>query len=162
MCKSFCIDVYKRQDIVVLGFDTTLTYEKLRRACRFLAAGKEYIATHPDFTCPTADGFMPDTGSMTVSYTHLTECYQLMDKGWYTRDFERRSDDPSRNMVRVGDAVSEELQKAGIGVIHDTEIHDLSLIHIWLIITSISRGVTIIFSALSRSGCGIFSFPVIS
>ena len=27
-------------------------------------------------------------------------------------------------MVRVGDAVSEELQKAGIGVIHDTEIHD--------------------------------------
>ena len=36
-----------------------------------------------------------------------------MDKGWYTRDFELRSDDPSRNMVRVGDAVSEELQKAG-------------------------------------------------
>jgi len=32
--------------------------------------------------------------------------------GWYTRDFELRSDDPSRNMVRVGDAVSEELQKA--------------------------------------------------
>ena len=59
-----------------------------------------------------------------IFHTHTTECYQLMDKGWYTRDFELRSDDPSRNMVRVGDAVSEELQKAGIGVIHDTEIHD--------------------------------------
>ena len=59
-----------------------------------------------------------------IFHTHTTECYQLMDKGWYTRDFELRSDDLSRNMVRVGDAVSEELQKAGIGVIHDTEIHD--------------------------------------
>lgn len=51
-------------DIVVLGFDTTLTYQKLWNACRFLANGAEYIATHPDFNCPTADGFMPDTGSM--------------------------------------------------------------------------------------------------
>ncbi len=51
-------------DIVVLGFDTTLTYEKLRKACNFIANGVEYIATHPDFNCPTADGFMPDTGSM--------------------------------------------------------------------------------------------------
>ena len=41
-----------------------------------------------------------------IFHTHTTECYQLMDKGWYTRDFELRSDDSSRNMVRVGDAVS--------------------------------------------------------
>lgn len=51
-------------DIVVLGFDTTLTYQKLWDACRYIANGAEYIATHPDFNCPTADGFMPDTGSM--------------------------------------------------------------------------------------------------
>ena len=42
-------------DIVVLGFDTTLTYDKLWKACRFLADGREYIATHPDMNCPTAD-----------------------------------------------------------------------------------------------------------
>ena len=27
-------------------------------------AGEIYIATHPDMNCPTADGYMPDTGSM--------------------------------------------------------------------------------------------------
>lgn len=51
-------------DIVVLGFDTSLTYEKISKAANFLAGGAEYIATHPDNNCPTADGFMPDTGSM--------------------------------------------------------------------------------------------------
>lgn len=51
-------------DIVVLGFDTTLTYEKLWKACNYIRRGALYIATHPDKNCPTADGFMPDTGSM--------------------------------------------------------------------------------------------------
>ncbi len=51
-------------DIVVLGFDTTLTYQKMWDAVRFIDAGAVYIATHPDLNCPTADGYMPDTGSM--------------------------------------------------------------------------------------------------
>ena len=56
--------VKEKPDIVVLGFDTTLTYQKLWDACRYIANGAQYIATHPDLNCPTADGFMPDTGSM--------------------------------------------------------------------------------------------------
>lgn len=56
--------VTENPDIVVLGFDTTLTYQKLWDACRYIANGAEYFATHPDFNCPIADGFMPDTGSM--------------------------------------------------------------------------------------------------
>lgn len=59
-------------DIVVLGFDTTLTYQKMWDACRFLAGGAEYIATHPDFNCPTAGGFMPDTGSMMALFEAST------------------------------------------------------------------------------------------
>jgi 4-nitrophenyl phosphatase len=51
-------------DAAVLGFDTTLTYDKLRQLCDLVAAGKPYIATHPDINCPTEDGFMPDIGSM--------------------------------------------------------------------------------------------------
>jgi len=50
-------------DFAVLGFDTTLTYEKIRKFCDFVRAGKPYIATHPDYNCPTEDGFMPDIGS---------------------------------------------------------------------------------------------------
>lgn len=37
-----------------------------------MAEGKEYIATHPDFNCPTADGFMPDTGSMMALFEAST------------------------------------------------------------------------------------------
>lgn len=50
-------------DIVVLGYDTTLTYEKLNLSCRFIRNGAKYIATHPDFVCPSDLGDMPDVGS---------------------------------------------------------------------------------------------------
>jgi len=51
-------------DVAVLGFDTSLTYQKLCKMCDFVRAGIPYFATHPDFNCPTADGFIPDTGAM--------------------------------------------------------------------------------------------------
>ena len=51
-------------DIVVVGFDTTLDYDKMRRVCDFVRAGLPYIATHPDFNCPTETGFMPDIGAI--------------------------------------------------------------------------------------------------
>jgi NagD protein len=51
-------------DCVVLGFDMTLTYEKLRRACFFIRNGAPYIATHPDLVCPDEKGPIPDAGSM--------------------------------------------------------------------------------------------------
>jgi HAD superfamily hydrolase (TIGR01457 family) len=55
----------EKPDYVVLGFDTTLTYDKLWRACDLIREGTPYIATHPDFNCPLEGGkFMPDTGSM--------------------------------------------------------------------------------------------------
>jgi len=49
---------------VVLGFDQTLTYQKLTDLCNAVRAGLPYIATHPDFNCPVENGFIPDTGSM--------------------------------------------------------------------------------------------------
>lgn len=51
-------------DFAVLGFDTTLTYHKLWRLCDLVRAGVQYIATHPDYNCPTETGFMPDIGAM--------------------------------------------------------------------------------------------------
>lgn len=51
-------------DYVVLGFDQTLTYQKLVTACDLIRAGVTYIATHPDFNCPVENGYIPDTGSM--------------------------------------------------------------------------------------------------
>ncbi|MFO8035266.1 MAG: HAD-IIA family hydrolase [Anaerolineales bacterium] len=56
--------VEKDPDFVVLGFDTTLTYDKIWKLCDFVREGYPYIATHPDINCPTEVGFMPDIGSM--------------------------------------------------------------------------------------------------
>jgi len=52
-----------KPDAVVIGYDTELTYEKLSRACVYIRDGAKYIATHPDFNCPAAGGFVPDAGS---------------------------------------------------------------------------------------------------
>ena len=55
--------VENKPDVIVLGFDTTLTYRKLVKICDFVREGYPYIATHPDINCPTETGFMPDIGS---------------------------------------------------------------------------------------------------
>lgn len=49
---------------LVCGFDTELTYKKLEDACALLRRGIKFIATNPDWVCPTADGYIPDCGSM--------------------------------------------------------------------------------------------------
>jgi HAD superfamily hydrolase (TIGR01457 family) len=56
--------VQQDPQFIVLGFDTTLTYQKLWTLCDLVRAGVPYIATHPDFNCPTEQGYMPDVGAM--------------------------------------------------------------------------------------------------
>ncbi|NCA68323.1 MAG: HAD-IIA family hydrolase [Clostridia bacterium] len=62
--KSFGIPLSNEDpDIVVVCFDTSLTYEKLNKACEFIYKGKLYVATHPDTNCPSTVSPMPDVGS---------------------------------------------------------------------------------------------------
>jgi NagD protein len=42
-----------RPDMVVVGFDRSLVYSRLCRACWWIQAGLPYIATNPDKVCPT-------------------------------------------------------------------------------------------------------------
>jgi len=51
-------------DYVIIGYDTTLDYKKMTDVCDFVRAGLPYIATHPDFNCPTETGFAPDIGAI--------------------------------------------------------------------------------------------------
>lgn len=60
-------------DIVVMTFDTTLTYEKLDKACHYIRNGALFLATHLDINCPTINGFMPDCGAMCELITKSTE-----------------------------------------------------------------------------------------
>lgn len=40
-------------ELVVVAFDTTLTYERLCKATYWVGQNKPYVATHPDTVCPT-------------------------------------------------------------------------------------------------------------
>ncbi|NLN55200.1 MAG: HAD-IIA family hydrolase [Clostridiales bacterium] len=59
-------------DIVVVSFDTTLTYEKLKKACRLIDNGAIFYSTHPDFVCPVKEGFIPDSGAICALVTAAT------------------------------------------------------------------------------------------
>lgn len=59
-----------------------------------------------------------------IMHTHTTEGYELQTADWYDKNFNSRTTDSSLNVVRVGDEITKQLQAAGIGVIHDTTIHD--------------------------------------
>lgn len=50
-------------EIVVLGYDTEINYEKLSKASILLHKGIPLVASHPDTVCPSPDGGLPDVGA---------------------------------------------------------------------------------------------------
>ena len=51
-------------DCIVIGNDTELTFKKLDDVSRLLSTREiKYIATNPDYVCPTEYGSIPDCGS---------------------------------------------------------------------------------------------------
>lgn len=63
---------YHHPAAAVLGFDQTLTYEKLRLLCDLVRNGVPFVATHPDYNCPTPRGPIPDCGAMIAAVTAAT------------------------------------------------------------------------------------------
>lgn len=61
--EGICFDE-ERPEVVVTAFDTSLDYGKMCKVCDFVRAGLPYIATHPDYNCPTEEGFIPDAGAI--------------------------------------------------------------------------------------------------
>ena len=53
-------------DCIVMGFDTELTFRKLEDVSKLLLTRDNlpYIATNPDYVCPTEFGSVPDCGSV--------------------------------------------------------------------------------------------------
>ena len=56
---------------LVISNDTELTFKKLEDASKLLIRGVEYIATNPDWVCPTAYGSVPDCGSFAEMLQHV-------------------------------------------------------------------------------------------
>ena len=51
-------------EVLVHGFDRELTFQKLEDSCILLNRGVTFIATNPDWVCPTWYGSVPDCGSV--------------------------------------------------------------------------------------------------
>ena len=59
-------------DILLSGFDRELTFQKLEDACILLERGAVWLATNPDWVCPTWYGSVPDCGSVCEMLTRAT------------------------------------------------------------------------------------------
>lgn len=86
-------------DCLCMGFDTELTFQKLEEACILLNRGIEYVATNPDWVCPTWYGSVPDCGSVSQMLFNATGrmprfigkpqpdmAYMAMEKTGYSRE----------------------------------------------------------------------------
>lgn len=60
-------DKEKTPDFVVVGFDTTFTYEKAEKAIYYVRKGIPLVSTNEDILCPMPDGeYIPDCASITA------------------------------------------------------------------------------------------------
>ena len=59
-------------DVVVAGFDTSLEYENVSKACELIRNGAAFLGGNSDFNCPTENGFIPDCGSICSMITAST------------------------------------------------------------------------------------------
>ena len=60
-------------DVLVVAFDTTLTYSRLCRAAYWASQGIPYVAPHPDRVCPTdKPTVLVDCGSLQKCIEHAT------------------------------------------------------------------------------------------
>ena len=66
-------DLDRSAEVVLVGFDTELTFEKLNRTSEMLTGFQgAYLATNLDFVCPTEYGYVPDCGSMCIGLKYAT------------------------------------------------------------------------------------------
>lgn len=54
-------------DVVVVGWDPSFTYERMRRAATAVRAGALFVATNADATFPAPEGLWPGAGSILAS-----------------------------------------------------------------------------------------------
>lgn len=73
----------------------------------------------PDFT-------IEDTSEpqVLIYHTHTTESYEPYVRDFYDANFNYRTTDETKNVIMVGNEIQKQLESAGIGVIHSTQIHD--------------------------------------
>lgn len=65
-------------DVVVVGLDTKVTYEKLAVACLAIRNGATFLSTNGDLAIPTERGLMPGNGAFTQLIQFSTRVKPIM------------------------------------------------------------------------------------
>jgi stage II sporulation protein P len=78
-----------------------------------------------DLTTPLGLEIDKALPSVLIFHTHTTEGFEILDRTWYAADWNSRTSNSYRNIVRVGEAMAQMLERAGFVVIHDTTIFDV-------------------------------------
>ncbi len=73
------------------------------------------------FSLPRAAAGEP---TVLVFHTHTTESYLPGYDGFTYKGVPVNTEDPKKNVVRVGDALCAALERRGVGTVHDTKIYD--------------------------------------
>jgi NagD protein len=111
---------WEQPQAVIVGFDMTLTYERLCKAAYWIALGLPYIATHPDLVCPTDEPtVLVDCGAICACLNAATGRSPLVlgkpDPG-ILLELCRRLDLRPRQLAMVGDRIYTDMamaQRAG-------------------------------------------------
>lgn len=105
-------------DAVIVGFDTSLTFERLCRAAYWIKKGKKYFATHPDYVCPT--------GQPTV----LVDCGSIINclKAASGREPDAILGKPNPQMLEVI-RQKHGLEKSQIAMVGDRLYTDIAMAH---------------------------------
>jgi len=103
-------------DYVVLGYDTELTYEKLKTASLFLIHGKKLLAAHCDIVCPSPEGPLPDVGSLLALLEKATgevpeKIFGKPNPEMVTHIIEKHKASPDQ-IVMVGDRIYTDMELA--------------------------------------------------
>ena len=103
-------------EIVVVAFDMTLTFSRLGRAAWWINNGKPFIATNPDYICPT------DQPSVWVDCGALCDCL----KSATGRGPDAVLGKPHPNMLR-GILERHELKPSELGMVGDRTYTDMEM-----------------------------------
>jgi HAD superfamily hydrolase (TIGR01450 family) len=103
-------------DVVVVSFDRTFDYRKLKVAFDAVRAGARLVATNPDAYCPTPDGGLPDCAAMlaAVEVSTGTRAEAIVGKPspHMGRAVLDRLGVPARETLLVGDRLATDMRLA--------------------------------------------------
>jgi len=102
----------ERPACVVVGLDTHLTYEKLRRATLLIRSGAAFIGTNPDRTFPAPEGIIPGCGAILAALEAATGVSPLVigkPERWLLEEGMRRLGATPEHTAILGDRLDTDI-----------------------------------------------------